>query len=121
MKLVATVAGSAALLLGVSALVLGSSEICACEPAGYSAIAAIRSNPMKDAPEVSRAAFLTVFPKGSPLSRVREAVGSTAYDEHCRELPDGTRATCTFDMTEGYFGQFRKGFEFATSRKTAAR
>lgn len=113
MKMAATVVGTATLAAGVSAAMLGSSLVCACEPAGYSAMSAFRTNPMEVDPEASRAAFLAKFPKGSPVSRVREAIGPKIYDDHCKESSDGTRATCTFDMAEGYFGQFRKGFEFS--------
>ena len=114
----AAAAGLAALVLAVT--LLASAPLCACQPAGHVFVVAFKTNPMKDGPEMARAAFLSRIPAGSSLSRLRAEM-QQVYDERCKENLVQSTATCTFEMAEGWFGQFRTGFEFTVSlgpRKT---
>jgi hypothetical protein len=100
--------GVIAASLGI-AVMLSSYPLCACLPAGEWIAVELFVNPMRGDPEATRSAVLAKLPQGSPLSAVRDLLGSN-YASHCRAVTSKSTILCTFDMAEDLFGR-RDGYE----------
>ena len=97
-------------LVAAACLVAAALFVPLAVTSGEIAMNTLQTDPMHDDPAKLRTAFLSLIPKGSPITLLRDVLGPEHYDPNCRN--DDSGVTCAFDVRRSLLRAYRSGFEF---------